>query len=161
MSISNVQSALPSIDVQPIKPAATQTASAADAAAATSGVTVDISKPGQLFSQLSSLAQSDPDKFKAVAASIASKLNDAASSETGHKADFLKGLADRFTAASQSGDASGLAPKAAGHGHHRGHHAHAAAGGDTGAVPATAGTNDSIAQQVQGIIAGALDTTTG
>ena len=75
-----------------------------------SAVSVDLSKPGQLFSQLQNLAQTDPTKFKEVTAEIASQLKDAAASQTGKQADFLNELAGRFDAASQSGKMSDLKP---------------------------------------------------
>jgi hypothetical protein len=160
MSISSISSSSSSSLVQAVAPPSVQSPGATDATAA-GGVTVDISKPGQLFSDLSSLAQSDPDKFKSVTADIAQKLKDAAAGESGGKADFLNKLADRFSAASQSGSAADLTPNAgqargAGHHHHggsSGHRAHAAGAGGGDA-------DGSLAQTIQGIISGALDSTT-
>ena len=127
----------------------------------TTGVNVDISKPGQLMASLSALAQSDPEKFKKVTADIAKKLEDAAG-QSGAGADFLKKLADRFNAASQSGSADSLAPEAGkARGHHPGgghHRAHAAGGSNGGGAPGT-GPNDGIAALVQGIISTALGQT--
>jgi hypothetical protein len=152
MSISSISSSSSTSDIQAVTPSAVSPASPLTSANATSGVNVDISKPGQLFSDLSSLAETDPDKFKAVTADIAQKLKTAAGSATGSQADTLNKIADRFQAAAQSGNASDLAPPSAGkaqggghhhHGHHRGH-----SGGGGG--------GDAIAQTVQGIISGAL-----
>jgi len=88
-----------------------------------------LSQDGQLFGELASLAKSDPEKFKKVAATISAKLSDEASKTEGDRGKFLKGLADKFGQAAQTGDASGLAPGVAagqhGHGHHH-RHAHAA-----------------------------------
>jgi hypothetical protein len=123
------------------------------------GVSIDLSKPGQLMSQLADLAQSDPPTFKAVTAEIAQKLKAAAGAATGPEAAVLNKLADRFDAASQSGKASDLAPQqAAGHHHHHG------GSYNKQGTPATTddgstGT-DSIAETVQGIISGALNGST-
>lgn len=144
-------------DVPPVTPPATSSSSslAADAA---NGVSVDISKPGKLFGDLASLAQSDPDRFKAVTADIAKKLKDAAGSESGSQAAFLNKLADGFASAAQSGSAADLAPagKARGGHHHGGHRQmHGSGGADlTGAMGG--GSGDSLAQVIQGIISGAL-----
>jgi hypothetical protein len=125
----------------------------------TAGVSVDLSKPGQLMSQLADLAQSDPTKFKAVTAEIAQKLKAAAGAATGPEAAVLNKLADRFDAASQSGKASDLAPQqAAGHHHHHG------GSYNKQGIPATTDDGssgaDTIAETVQGIISGALNGST-
>ena len=118
MPINSVSSGGPSLsDIQAVTSAAATAAStAASSAVATAttsnGVSVEISKFGQLRSELDSLAQSDPEKFKAVTADIAQKLKDAAGNETGGKANFLNKLADRFNSASQSGNAADLSPAA-------------------------------------------------
>ncbi len=76
-----------------------------------------------MISKLSALASSDPDKFKTLTAQIASQLTTAANNASGPEADFLKQLAQKFTDASQTGDASKLQPS----GHHHRHHHHASA----------------------------------
>src|SRR4051812_11515732 len=81
-----------------------------DSSQTTEAATVNISRDGQLFSKLQSLAQSDPAKFKEVTADIAKKLKDAAGQEQGKGSDFLSSLAARFQQASDSGDASVLKP---------------------------------------------------
>jgi hypothetical protein len=137
---------------------ASSTSNGAAANATGSAVSVDLSKPGQLFSQLQNLAQTDPTKFKEVTAEIASQLKDAAASQTGKQAAFLNELAGRFDAASQSGKMSDLKPpqaqaQASGHHHHH-HHAQAAGNGQSSSSsPAGA---DSMFQLVQGIITNAL-----
>jgi len=121
-------------------------------------VSVDLSKPGQLFSQLQNLAQTDPTKFKEVTAEIASQLKDAAASQTGKQADFLNELAGRFDAASQSGKMSDLKPpqgQAQASGHHHHHHSVQGAGNAQSSSSSQAGA-DSMLQVVQGIIANAL-----
>jgi hypothetical protein len=102
--------------------------SAADASTQSSTATqysASLSPFGQLISKLDSLAASDPDKFKSLTTQIASELTAAAGRSEGPQADFLKQIAQKFTAASQSGDASGLRPARSGH-HHSGHHRAAA-----------------------------------
>ena len=125
------------------------------------GVAVDVSKPGQLMSQLADLAKSDPTKFKAVTAQIAEKLRAAAATAGGQEGAALGKLADRFDAASQSGNASDLAPSQARGHHHHHHHGGGSYDKSGSAAPdgdaAGGGTgSDSIAQTVQGIISGAL-----
>jgi hypothetical protein len=153
MSISSILSPSSPGDVQGVTPPPSP-ATPVSSPDAANGVNVDISRPGQLFSQLSSLAQSNPDQFKSVTADIAQKLKDAASSASGSHADFLDKIADRFQAASQSGNVSDLAPpqggRAHGHRHHGGHH-HGGGGASTGGEG-----GESVGQIVQGIISGAL-----
>lgn len=156
MSISTIQSALSASSIQPIVASQTPPAPVVDPGSAVSGVSVDISQPGQLFSQLASLAQSDPAQFKSVTADIAQKLSDAASSQTGAQAEFLKRMADNFTAASQSGNPSDILPKVGqGGGHHGGHHHHHAAAA-TSTAPDGSST-DPLGELVQGIVSTALD----
>jgi hypothetical protein len=162
MAINSITSTVSILDIQSITSTSTQQPIAGDPSAATNGVAVDISKPGQLMGQLDSLAQSDPDKFKAVTADIAQKLKDAASSQTGARADFLSKLADRFSTASESGNASDLNPGAGKPhgGHHGGGHHRVHATGTADQPGATgAGPDDSMGQLIQGIISSALGTT--
>ena len=165
MSISTISSTLSSVGVSSISSATPQQQPAAvDQDGAVGGVNVDISKPGQLMSELGSLAQSDPGKFKDVTADIAKQLKSAASSQSGSQADFLNKLADRFSAASQSGDVSDLTPKAGKprgghqHGGHHGMHAAEAGGGAPGGG-AGPGGGGGVGQLVQGIISSSLDGT--
>lgn len=161
MDINNVQSLNALYDVSAVTPASAQVGSAGTSGS-TSAVSIDLSKPGKLFSELQSLASSDPAKFKEVTADIASQLKDAASSATGKQADVLNKIADRFETASQSGKASDLAP-AGDQGqrvHHGGHHHHAqtAAASDQTGSPTS---NDSVMQTLQQIIANALNNVSG
>lgn len=80
--------------------------------------TDNVSGIGKLLSNLQDLATSNPAKFKQETADIAAKLNDAASKTTGDESSFFKDLASQFQQASDTGDASALAPK------HHGHHSH-------------------------------------
>jgi hypothetical protein len=173
MSISSVSSNDPISGITAVSPQVAPVATV-DPPDATNGVSVSISKPGQLFGQLSSLASSDPDKFKTVTANIAQKLKDAASSQDGRRADFLSQLADKFDAASQSGSAAGLAPTPGGraHGHHGGHHHHAQAANGSGSSSDSGGGQDgqpgggaaagqgspgALAQTVESILSDALN----
>jgi hypothetical protein len=136
------------------------TSNGASVDATSSAVSVDLSKPGQLFSQLQNLAQTDPPKFKEVTAEIASQLKDAASTHTGKQADFLNALAGRFDAASQSGNVSDLKPpqaqaQAQASGHHH-HHHHAQGAGSAQSSSSSQAGADSVLQLVQGIISNAL-----
>ncbi|HXI57729.1 MAG TPA: hypothetical protein VNO55_16805 [Polyangia bacterium] len=170
MSISSISSNDPIGGVTAVSPQVAPVATV-DPSSATAGVSVSISKPGQLFGQLSSLASSDPEKFKTVTADIAQKLKDAASSQDGRRADFLNQLADKFDAASQSGSAAGLAPTPGGraHGHHGGHHHHAQATngssgggggsqeGHAGSAAGGQGSPGALAQTVESILSDALN----
>jgi hypothetical protein len=62
-----------------------------------------ISTPGQFFSQMQQLSQSNPTEFKTVAAAVAKSFQTAASQATGSQAQFLTNLANQFTQAAQTG----------------------------------------------------------
>ena len=96
-------------------------ASSSSTQTSATGDSSSISNLSQLYSQLASLATSDPAKFNAVAADVAAQLKSAADGTSGTEADTLKAMADRFSKASESGDVGDLRP-AKGHGHH--HHSH-------------------------------------
>jgi hypothetical protein len=156
MSIGSISSLFSSPNIDPTRSGAAQPSGATDASAIGSSETVDISKRGQLLSDLSSLAQSDPEKFKAVTAEIAKQLKDAAASQTGSAAEHLNKLADRFGAAAQSGSVADLTPNAGQaqgqhHGHGGHHHAHASQ-----SAASAGGADSSVAQTVEGIISTAL-----
>jgi hypothetical protein len=90
-----------------------------DTASGTSGPasSVEISKPGQLFGKLQSLAESDPAKFKELMADAATKLKSAAENSTNSdQQKFLTDLASKFQKASETGDTSAIKPE-----HHGGH----------------------------------------
>lgn len=156
--ISSIQSTYSSSIVGSI--AANGANASADVGSA-SAYAVELSQPGQLFSQLQSLAQSNPDEFKEVAANIASQLKDAAASQSGRQADLLDNLATRFQAASQSGSFSDLTPPARQSGtqasaqHHHHHHLTEAAGGDQPSTSPPSGA-ESAWSTIQGIISNAL-----
>jgi hypothetical protein len=99
--------------------------------------TTQISRPGQLLGRLQQLAQSDPAKFKQATQDIADKLRQAAQGLDGRAADRTNALADRFAAASQSGDFADLRPD-----HREGpavhHHHHHDGGGGIASVLASA-----------------------
>jgi len=116
MNVSSVTSSQPILDIDP-----SQQAGAADATVLQPDPPPDVSEQGRIMQELSDLQKSDPAKFKEVAGEIAQKLRDAASGASGSQATFLQKLADKFDAASQSGDMSALQP-AGGTGHAHGHH---------------------------------------
>ncbi len=163
IDINSIQSLYSPNATRAISPVADQDGAATGVEGTTSAVSVDMSQPGQLWSQLQSLAQSNPTEFKAVTADIASQLKQAASSQTGQKADFLNNLAERFQSASQSGKMSDLAPPSGQphvHGHHHHHHQQVqAASNSTQPTSADQTGNDSLAQMIQSILANALNST--
>jgi hypothetical protein len=151
MSIGNVSSLSSSSRIDPTLARTAQSAGSAGSIVGASSETVNISKRGQLLGELRSLAESDPDKFKAVTAEIAKQLKSAASSQTGSAAEHLNKLADRFGAAAQSGNAADLTPNAGpaqgqqhGHGGHHGHGSRSMADGGGGAEGAVATTVEDI-----------------
>lgn len=90
-----------------------------------------LSKMGELMSQLQNLENTNPDQAKQVLSTIASQLSDKASSTND---PHLQQLSDKFAQAAKTGDLSGLQPQ--GHGHHH-HHAQASGGAaSTDATPA-------------------------
>ncbi|HEX3761988.1 MAG TPA: hypothetical protein VHW23_24980 [Kofleriaceae bacterium] len=89
-----------------------------------------LSRMGELMSQLQNLESTNPDQAKQVLSNIASQLSDKASSTSD---PHLQQLSDKFGQAAQTGDLSGLKPQ--GHGHH---HHHAAASGGASSSDATA-----------------------
>jgi hypothetical protein len=68
------------------------------------GVGVQVSQAGELFRQLADLAQSNPDKLRGVLAQAAQQLQSAALQAPGAQGQALGRLAERFGAASQTGD---------------------------------------------------------
>lgn len=110
-----------------------------DATSSGSAASVDISKPGQLFSKLKNLETSDPDQFKQVMTDVSNSLKVTAQQD-GSTPDgqALSALADKFAQAASSGNLSPLQPAQGHHGHH-GHHGHGGQGGQAGAVGAYAG----------------------
>jgi hypothetical protein len=82
----------------------------------------NVSSFANLMSELQQLQQSDPTKFKAVMADIASTLKTDAQNATGSQASALNNLAARFDQAAQTGQMPNLQPQgqpgAGGHHHH-------------------------------------------
>jgi hypothetical protein len=62
-----------------------------------------ISGPGQFFSEMQQLSQSNPSEFKTVAAQVATSFQNAASQATGSQAQVLTNLANQFNQAAQTG----------------------------------------------------------
>ncbi len=73
--------------------------------------TDNVSGIGRLLSNLEDLATSNPAKFKQETGEIAASLKAAASNTTGNASSTFKDLASQFQQASDTGDASALAPK--------------------------------------------------
>jgi hypothetical protein len=69
----------------------------------TGAASTSISTPGQFFSEMQQLSQSNPTEFKTVAAAVAKSFQTAASQATGSQAQFLNNLANQFTQAAQTG----------------------------------------------------------
>lgn len=160
MSIGSIKSVTGSAAATTVSP--TKRADDPDDVQDASNVSVQMSQMGQLMNQLSTLAQSDPEKFKQVTAQIADKLSDAASQQSGQASDFLNKVADRFKQASQSGKASDLAPQGHPGAHHAGgHHGHRqyvqAADSATNAQTDNKATT---LQSVENVISSALETAT-
>ena len=86
---------------------------------ATQAASVDISKPGELFSKLQKLKAQDPDKYKEVVSDLADKLKTAAGSATGKDQEVLNNLAAKFQDAANGGDLT-LGPPANGAGSPKG-----------------------------------------
>ncbi|HEV8548671.1 MAG TPA: hypothetical protein VGQ57_06580, partial [Polyangiaceae bacterium] len=95
-----------------------------------------VSRPGRLLGRLQQLAESDPAKFKQVTADIADKLRQTAQGLSGAAADRANQLADRFAAASDSGEMASLRPPRGEGVHH--HHHHGAGGGELASVLSSA-----------------------
>ena len=84
-----------------------------------------ISGPGQLFSQLAQLSDSDPDKFKEIAQKISDQFKTAAENSTGRESAMAQKFAERFGQAAETGDLSAFrAEGGIGHHHHHHHHHH-------------------------------------
>ena len=135
-----------------IAPSTTDTAPTSGA----ESTSTSISKPGQLFKELQNLSTSDPAKFKQVTSDIATQLKQAAQGATGSQAAFLNKMATKFATAAQTGDASGLTLKHAGHGHPHGHGHHKVKGndgdGDDGSSATTVNNSQSPASQLMNIV---------
>ena len=117
------------------------TGGASSAQSTAAGDSSSISTMSQLFSQLDSLATSDPARFKQLTGELASELTSAANDAAGNKAEALKWMAAQFSKASESGKAEDLRPPTSngtGRAHH-GHHAHQKTDADTNDSAKTAG----------------------
>ena len=71
---------------------------------------LDLSKPGEIYSKLQELAKSDPEKLKEVCANIADKLKSASESSNGRDSKMLTDLAQKFQNVADGGDVSQLKP---------------------------------------------------
>jgi hypothetical protein len=110
---------------------------------ASGAASATISAPGQLFSEMQQLSQSNPTEFKAVASQLAKSFQSAASQATGQDAQVLSSVANRFSQAAQTGSLQPPQPTTApaaqaasaqgGNGAHH-HHHHHHGGGQSSAV---------------------------
>lgn len=145
MSIQNISGGISTYQTSDINAVNTSTTSASSVPPAMAGAeTASISTPGQFFSELQQLSQSNPTEFKQVASQLATSFQNAASSATGADAKRLTALANSLSQASQTGTlqppqpppgaaAAGQAGSAGGSGgaHHH-HHHHGGGGGGGG-----------------------------
>lgn len=104
----------------PSQPAVAAPDNDGDADGAKGAASVNVSKQGRLFSQLQSLAQNDPAKFKQVVSDAANALRSDAQQQQGQGSDALNALADKLQKAADTGDVSPLKPQGS-HGHHHHH----------------------------------------
>jgi hypothetical protein len=93
------------------KLASSTTSTASPTSAVDTTDTDNVSGIGKLLSNLEDLATSDPARFKKETAEIAASLGAAASNTTGDESTTFKDLASQIQQASDTGDASALAPK--------------------------------------------------
>jgi len=122
-----------------------------------------ISTPGQFFSEMQQLSQTNPSEFKAVAAQVATSFQSAASQASGSQAQFLTNLANQFTQAAQTGSlqppggtpsvqaaqgAKGAAGNGGGHHHH--HHGGGAQASQSSAVAQAFESATTILSQATG-----------
>ncbi len=147
LSISNAQLVLNNNATTGVQSVGTTTDSSPDSSLAsaissgsstTQAASVDISKPGELFSKLQKLKAQDPDKYKQVVSDLADKLKTAASSATGKDQEVLNNLASKFQDAANGGDLT-LGPPANG------------AGSPKGAAAAYAQNSSSTQQGLSGV----------
>lgn len=70
-----------------------------------SELSVDLSDPGKLFSQLKQLSEIDPEKFRTVMTNIAEEIDNAAeSSSDSGESDMLSSVAEDLRKAAESGE---------------------------------------------------------
>jgi len=71
---------------------------------------LDMSKPGEMFSQLQKLQTSDPAKFKQTVSDIADTLEKASKDQTGFGGGMLSDMASKFRDVANGGDLSQVKP---------------------------------------------------
>jgi hypothetical protein len=133
-SLQGTSGTTAAIDAASVTPPSTAVGASDSASGAEAGV-ASISTPGQFFSDMQQLSQTNPSEFKAVAGQVATSFQNAASQASGSQAQFLTNLANQFTQAAQTGSlqtpqgapsvpavqgAQGAASHPGGHHHH--HH---------------------------------------
>jgi hypothetical protein len=137
MSVSSIGSVASSSVLQQLealnqKTGSNTTASTDSTANTTSATTTDtdaVSGIGKLLSSLHDLATANLTQFKQETSDMATQLTAAASNTTGDASSFLKGLADQFQQASDTGDASALTLK---------NHSHASSGSSSSSAASQA-----------------------
>jgi hypothetical protein len=139
MSISSISSLASTSAVSSVQFQAASQVAGTDSTSG--GDTTAMSSIGKFMTKLSALEQSDPAQAKQVLSTIASKLNDAASTATGDQATHLKDLAAKFSTAADTGDLSGIQPPQGGGQHH--HHHHHAAAASSSSDPSTSDSSGS------------------
>ncbi|MDB4976611.1 MAG: hypothetical protein JWN48_4952 [Myxococcaceae bacterium] len=90
--------------------AAQQTQSPVGATTGSADTSVAISKPADLLKRLSSLKQSDPERFKLLMGQMSANLRAAANPQSGAVGQQLSQLSASLARAANTGDLSGLQP---------------------------------------------------
>lgn len=113
-----------------------------------------ISGMSQLFSQLAALAKDDPEQFKAACSEIAAQLTTAAAEASDEEAEALTRMAEQFSAAAESGDASDLQPPKPPEGAAPPSGAYPAEGSDATVEEARKAAGDLLEQICQNVLGG-------
>jgi hypothetical protein len=159
MNINPVNSSTNVDSITGVAPNANRTPSSIPPAGNAGPANAQISRPGQLLGRLQQLSESDPAAFKQVTEDIADKLRQSAQGLSGAAADRANALADRFAAASQSGNVSSLEPQQAqGAQGAQGHHHHHHGGGGGGAAGGIASVLSNALDEVNQALASASGT---
>lgn len=106
MNVGGLYSALGNsalTSLQNVGSVGTSNASGSISAPAAGAESTSISAPGQFFSTMQQLSQSNPAEFQSVAAQVATTFQKAASQASGPEAQFLSNLASQFSQAAQTG----------------------------------------------------------
>jgi hypothetical protein len=140
MSIQNVYGSIATTPTPDLTSVGTPTRTTGSIPPPASGAaSATISAPGQLFSEMQQLSQSNATEFKAVASQLAKSFQNAANQASGQDAQVLSSVASRFSQAAQTGSlqppqpttapAAAATGAQAGSGAHHHHHHHGGSGG--------------------------------